>query len=443
MKKLIYTLTVFIITIFLVCCNIDMSALNKAKTELVIQNQSSINIKEIKYSGRTLVTEAEDSFVLVAGSVETLQLNAKGNGYVYFTIMDTINDEEIKVRSSEVITIEQGQKHIFTITDNTVIVPIGSTAGLPIIKLIKPTRLKLINKTGKSIDNITYAGKTKKDPLINNEVWKIDFPNPVSGKLQFQIWSQDENKSLSVTLKDEVVVRKDETTKVILTTSSLVIQEGKNEVVSIGKLLGISVLKILNRTSAKEIKNFKYAGILHNEMLTQGQTCEFEYDFPTNSYLSFTIISNSNDFIDDFIIKTTDKIVIEKGEEQTFTLTDDTGVLVDDVTEPTIISSILNAASLKIINDTSTILSNVTYDDFTFPGDWGAGSQMVATFWNFPPISPKNIILEIKILNGRIKVKTVESFFLSSNREATYTFTDDTIVILEGTSKEVPIKNLL
>jgi len=421
----------------------DKPVIDKAKTELVLENQSSISIKEIKYSGKTLLSDSGRSFVLVAGGVAKLQLNGAGNGYVFFSIIDKANNKEIEVRSSEVIAIEKGMTHTFTITDNTLVVPKGSSLGLPIIKLIKPTKLKLINKTGASIDNITYAGKVKKDSLPNNDVWEVEFPDAVSDKLQFNIWSSQENKSLSVGLKDEVVVRKDETTEVILSYSSLVIQEGAVEIVPIRKLLGISVLKIVNRTSAKEIKNFKYAGILHNEMLTQGQTCEFEYDFPTNSYLSFTIISNSNDFLDNFIIKTTDKIVIEKGEEQTFTLTDDTGVLVDNVTEPTIISSILNAASLKIINDTSTVLSNITYDDFTFPGEWWPGSRMVATSWDFPPFSPKNIILEIKILNGWIKVKTADSFFLLNNREATYTFTDDTIVILEGTSKEVPIKNLL
>ena len=441
MKKLIYTLMVFIIMLSFVCCNIDMSALNKAKTELVIQNQSSTNIKEIKYSGRTLVTEAGYPFVLVAGSVEKLQLNAGGNGYVYFTIIDTINDEEIEVRSSEVITIEKGQKHVLTITDNTVVVPIGSTAGLPIIKLIKPTRLKLINKTGKSIDNITYAGKTKKDPLINNAIWKIDFPNPVSGKLQFQIWSQDENKSLSVTLKDEVVVRKDETTKVILTTSSLVIQEGKNEVVSIGKLLGMSVLKIVNRTSAKELKNFKYAGVLHNEILTQGQTCEFGYDFPTDSYLSFTITSNSNDFVDNYLIKIADKIVISKGEEITFTLTDETSILVDKTT--TKITEILNAAFLKLWNSSSTVLKDITYDDATLEGELPSGYMDRVYVFDFPPNITSSLIFEIKARNGFIKARTKELILLHNNQEYEYIFTDDTIVIVEGTSKEVPIKNLL
>ena len=74
MKKMIYTLTMFVITLSLVCCNIDMSTLNKAKTELVIQNQSSISIKEIEYSGRTLVTEAEHAFVLVAGGAQETYL---------------------------------------------------------------------------------------------------------------------------------------------------------------------------------------------------------------------------------------------------------------------------------------------------------------------------------------------------------------------------------
>jgi len=416
-----------------------MSAFNKAKTELVIQNQSSTNIKEIKYGGKTLVTETEHSSVLVAGGVETLQLNAKGTGYVYFTIIDTINDEEIEVRSSEVITIEKGQKHVFTITDNTIVVPIGSTAGLSIIKLIKPTRLKLINKTGASIDNITYAGKTKKDPLINNEVWKIDFPNPVSGKLQFQIWSQDENKSLSVTLKDEVVVRKDETTKVILTSSSLVIQEGKNEVVSIGKLLGMSVLKIVNRTSAKELKNFKYAGVLHNEILTQGQTCEFGYDFPTDSYLSFTITSNSNDFLNDYPIKIADKIVISKGEEITFTLTDETSILIDKTT--TKITEILNAAFLIVRNYSSSILKDITYDGATYEGELPSDYYQSGYVFDLTN-EPSSLIFEIKARNGFIKARTKELILLHNNREYEYIFTDDTIVILEGTSKEVPIKNL-
>ena len=441
MKKMIYTLMVFIITLSFVCCNIDMSAFNKSKTELVIQNQSSINIKEIKYSGRTLVTEAEDSFVLVAGSVEKLQLNAKGNGYVYFTIVDTINDEEIKVRSSEVITIEQGQKHIFTITDNTVIVPIGSTAGLSIIKLIKSTKLKLINKTGASIDNITYAGKTKKDPLINNEVWKIDFPNPVSGKLQFQIWSQDENKSLSVTLKDEIVVRENETTKVILTSSSLVIQEGKTEVVSIRKLLGMSVLKIVNRTSAKEIKNFKYAGVLHNEILKQGQTCEFGYDYPTDSYLSFEITSNSNDFVDNYLMKIADKIVISKGEEKTVTLTDETSILIDKTT--TKISEVLNAGKLIVWNCSSTVLKDITYDGDKFEGELPTGYNQSEVYCDDVFLNPSSLIFEIKTRNGFIKARTKDFILLVKNESFEYIFTDDTIVILEGTSKEVPIKNLL
>ena len=74
MKKMIYTLTMFVITLSLVCCNIDTTASDEAKTELVIQNQSSISIKEIKYSGRILVTEAEHPFVLVAGGAQETYL---------------------------------------------------------------------------------------------------------------------------------------------------------------------------------------------------------------------------------------------------------------------------------------------------------------------------------------------------------------------------------
>ena len=72
MKKMIYTLTMFVITLSFVCCNIDTTASDEAKTELVIQNQSSINIKEIKYSG--FATEAEHPFVLVAGGAQETYL---------------------------------------------------------------------------------------------------------------------------------------------------------------------------------------------------------------------------------------------------------------------------------------------------------------------------------------------------------------------------------
>ena len=157
-------------------------------------------------------------------------------------------------------------------------------------------------------------------------------------------------------------------------------------------------------------------------------------------YLSFTITSNSNDFLNDYPIKIADKIVISKGEEITFTLTDETSILIDKTI--TKITEILNAAEFIVFNYSSTVLKDITYDGATYEGELPSDYYQSAYVFDLTN-EPSSLIFEIKTRNGFIKVRTKDLILFHNNRKYEYIFTDDTIVILEGTSKEVPIKNLL
>lgn len=84
-----------------------------AKTVLVLQNQSSLSLANIKYCGKEIET-------LMSGKTWSAQFTDATQGYIYFDL--ELGGSKVNVRTQETVIIEKDKKYTFNITDNTVVI---------------------------------------------------------------------------------------------------------------------------------------------------------------------------------------------------------------------------------------------------------------------------------------------------------------------------------
>ena len=85
----------------------------KAKTVLLLQNQSSLSLANIKYCGKETKT-------LAPSGTWSAQFTDAAQGYIYFDL--ELSGIKVTVRTQETVIIEKDKKLTFNITDNTVII---------------------------------------------------------------------------------------------------------------------------------------------------------------------------------------------------------------------------------------------------------------------------------------------------------------------------------
>ncbi|MEL3905834.1 MAG: hypothetical protein P1P65_02210 [Treponema sp.] len=118
MKKMVFTMTVFA-SLLLGCPNNIQNRtappadeLN-AKTILLLQNQSSLPLANIKYCGK-------ETSALTPGGTWTAKFTDAAQGYIYFDL--ELGGSKVTVRTQETVIIEKDKKQTFNITDNTVVI---------------------------------------------------------------------------------------------------------------------------------------------------------------------------------------------------------------------------------------------------------------------------------------------------------------------------------
>ena len=389
-------------------------------TVLTIQNQSSFSIKDIKYNSQTVNLSEE---FLLAGESCKIPLADNANGYLYFTLYDEIKKTSFAVRSNNTIIVEKGKKEKCIITDNTLVVERGKTVPIKIFDLMDIAVLKIYNKTSFDIVEIGYGGKTDKSILAAGKDRSKIFRENDKGELSIKIFRKKDSEVITVKLKDEIAVKIGSIKEVIITNTTLAVEEGKTEIRELRYILGMGILNIINQTSANKISNLTFAGKVLED-LPKGSTWSIEFDNSVDNNLFFTMEAE----IGQFEVRTEEKIQLINNEKN-FIITDDTLVILNGRTDAYKMSSFLNAAGIKITNNSNYPIYNVTYYG-TF-GTLNSDASTSWTIWEFPQ-ELRPVAFEIYVYSQAIQLTTKETFSLRPGRTTEITITNSTLVNYDG-----------
>lgn len=174
---------------------------------LVIKNQSSVVLSNIIFDNTTFVN-FQDHLRQGEEVRKYLTLNEdqeSKRGYIYFSLLDLTRlvDKTIyEVRTNEVILLTKGKKIEFTITDSTLVVPIGTNNAFAISDLMTPAVLKITNETSIEFLNTTYIGvpfvsKFNTTFLFSTDSCKNNFYhfNPDGDYIYFEPYNKENTKS--------------------------------------------------------------------------------------------------------------------------------------------------------------------------------------------------------------------------------------------------------
>ena len=170
MKKMFYVLAISVV-IFSGCNFSSENGENGKKEnssgELVVNNQSSVDIKEIKFCGKELRHKGEDGSyggsVLPVGKKTSINLTSEETGYVFFTLLlgVDLNNRDIilTVRTNDIVTVEKGRRVVVTITDNTLVVITGRKEPSILLNLMIPAVLQIENMSYHTLAIPEYNGE--------------------------------------------------------------------------------------------------------------------------------------------------------------------------------------------------------------------------------------------------------------------------------------------
>ena len=438
MKKLSLLALLLIAALFMGCSH-DVQGSKEEPAEvtaLIVKNQSSFSIKDVKYGGKTAKLSGD---YLSPSENCKIELAEKASGYVFFTLYDKVKNVSFSVRVNGAVTVEKGKTETLVITDNTLVIQTGQTVPHSILNLMKPAVLKVHNKTSWDIVEISYGGKTK-EILSSGGEWNEMFSDSMKKEISIKILRKSDSTILKLTLKEEIAVKIGTVKEVEITNTTLVRQEGKTEIEELRRALGMSILTVINQTSAKSISRIKFAGLQYETHVPQGKYCDFEYKNDIEDYIYFNL---ENEF-GIWTIKAKEKIRLVVGEEKTFVLSNETSVFLEDNPADKI-SSLIYAAELKVLNKSSAKLLNVTYNN---PDNHNFDSLLPnidasVIYWDYIA-GTHTFSFEIKTFSGDIvKVKTVETIALQSMQTVEFSITDTTKVIVELTGETTSIRKVL
>lgn len=437
MKKLSLLPLLLIAALFMGCSH-DVQGSKEEPAEvtaLIVKNQSSFSIKDVKYGGKTAKLSGD---YLSPSENCKIELAEKASGYVFFTLYDKVKNVSFSVRVNGAVTVEKGKTETLVITDNTLVIQTGQTVPHSILNLMKPAVLKVHNKTSWDIVEISYGGKTK-EILSSGGEWNEMFSDSMKKEISIKILRKSDSTILKLTLKEEIAVKIGTVKEVEITNTTLVRQEGKTEIEELRRALGMSILTVINQTSAKSISDVRYAGKISEQILLKGEKIEFVYDKAVDDFISFQINNGENAFN----VKRTNKVSIQAGEDSDIIINDETLVLYSEYKYSLQVKNLLEAACITIENKTRADVIGVVYADVNF-GDLQKNTQVKKIFINFDK-TPSHIAFSVfQSASGEVvAAKTVTKFSAEKRETTTFTLTDATEVIKDGTGKTIYIKNLL
>ena len=418
----------------------------------IINHSSAEELSAISYGGVTHTAP-----VLQNGTCK-LELQDSTDDYLIFYVKTKY--VTFKVKTGTKITVASKEEKTVTIDNNTDVIVLAlkypdkevPTTGDDLTKVLKLQKvvdaalLDITNKSSAELLNVTYDkcnigvidaydGTEEEEPWAQFDCW--DFPTTAT-HITFDIKLPE--KLINLKTVEPIVLANSDKTKFTFTNKTKVINVETGITTTIGKVIGLSSLTVVNGTTAK-LSNFQYGEQKADTSLVVSQNDKWEVEFtkPVQDYLTFKI---RNKLV---TVKTVDKISINSGEEKIFNITDDTAVIPSEAQEPTTVYKVLHAATLEITNESSVKLYNVKYGDRNF-GDLTIESEgdsiNALNYWDITntalPIS-----FELQTSKKRVKVKTEEAIKLNEDDSIEFSINNNTKLIVEDSGGSLTISNFL
>lgn len=418
----------------------------------IINHSSADEISGIHYGGITHTTA-----VLQNG---TCKLELQDGIDDYLTFYVKAKYVTFKVKTDAKIAVESKEEKTITIDNNTDVIVLAlkypdeevPTTGddltkvLKLQKLVEAALLDITNKSSAELLNVTYDkcntgvidaydGAAEEEPWAQFDCW--DFPTTAT-HITFDIKLPE--KLIKLKTVEPIVLANSDKTKFTFTNKTKVIDVETGITTTIGKVIGLSSLTVINKTAAK-LSDIQYAGHKTDKsfVLSQNEKWEGEFNKSVQDYLTFKI---RNKLV---TVKTVDKISINSGEEKIFNITDDTAVIPSEAQGPTTVYKVLHAATLEISNGSSIKLYNVKYGDRNFGDltieDEGDSSNAL-NYWDITntafPIS-----FELQTSNKKVKVKTEETIKLNEDDSIEFSINNNTKLIVEDSGKTILLGDII
>ena len=392
------------------------------------------------------------------------------NGTCRLELQDGINDYltfyvkakyvTFKVKTGAKIAVESKEEKTITIDNNTDVIVLAlkypdeevPTTGDDLTKVLKLQKvvdaalLDITNKSSAELLNVTYDkcntgvidaydGTAEEEPWAQFDCW--DFPTTAT-QITFDIKLPE--KLIRLKTVEPIVLANSNKTKFTFTNKTKVIDVETGITTTIGKVIGLSSLTVVNGTTAK-LSNFQYAEQKADTSLVVSQNDKWEVEFtkPVQDHLTFKIRNN------DITVKTVNKISINSGEEKIFTITDATAVIPSGAQDSTTVDKVLHAATLEITNSASVKLYNVKYGDrdfgdLTIESDGDAGNAL--KYWDIKDTALP-ISFELQTPKKKVKVKTEETIKLTADDSIEFSITDATKLIVEESGKTASLRDII
>ena len=255
MKKMFYILAISVV-IFSGCNFSSENGKNGKKEnssgELIVNNQSSVDIKEIKFCSQQFYYTGEGSdytgSILPIGKKTSVSLTDEETGYVFFTLLLGIDSNNrdiiLTVRTNDIVTVEKGKRIVVTITDNTLVMILSGREPITVLDIITPAILKIENKSSRDLVGVKYKERMLYDVGVG-ESKTGQFFGVLSGYSDYvHFWLCGYN----LKVEEKVEIKKGNTTTLIITDDTPIIRNGKAKQIKLSELKPQS-LEVVNNTS--------------------------------------------------------------------------------------------------------------------------------------------------------------------------------------------------
>ena len=389
---------------------------------LTIENRSSSSLYDIKFQdkvfGKAIDPKEPNNHFLEMNSSDSKQFQYDTEDYVCFFAYNC------EVHSQEKVKIAIGENKNYVVNNETLVIPEGYDESIKLWKLKEGCKVSIINETSKDIKNVSYSdfefATTLKASFLSSHVFlnirkKTDY-------ITFELPTTP--SPVRVRTVEKFSMEKSEHVKFKITNETLVVKEGENEEVAIKNLLGVSTLKVINQTSAKETFSLSYASAKYDDILLEGAVWQEDFDEVQDDYLKFNVKVT----VTTFNVKTKDKISLTKGEEKTFFLNDESEVIVEGESKSCKIKQLVDAAQLKIVNDTCANILYIEYENKKYEKLLKGYSSISIIYWDYSEEATPILFDMHRDGIERKKFKTVYLMRLTQGQSTTYTISNKTEV---------------
>ena len=244
-----------------------------------------------------------------------------------------IRNNDITVKTVDKISINSGEEKVFTVTDNTAVIPFGTQDPTTVDKVLHAATLGITNKSSVKLYNIKYGDRNFGDLTIESDgdasnalkYWDIkNTALPISFELQTP------KKKVKVKTEETIKLTADKRIEFSITDATKLIVEESGGSLTISNFLTGKSKLIIKNYSSESFRYVCYAGNYgpggrdNNEWFHKSNSKVYEFDNDVEGNIEFFIQRLYKTVKKWKIVKTVKSIHLIQGEENTFIISDDT-----------------------------------------------------------------------------------------------------------------------